>query len=309
MFKENHKFLDKLKNWGAISEDLGNAMLVTTFFFLWLAVNFSHPVEQILAFLLIFSFGILHGANDLEILRRQRASSVASGPGILIIYIAFVLASALLFYLAPTGALLFFIFFSAYHFGEQHWVKRMGKVAFLQKLLYFSYGMALLLMLFQAHGPEVSGIMAAISGHEVPVVWFQWGFLVSLGLFLVVLFANFYWTQFQRYLLRELFLLGLFYVVFHTASLIWAFAIYFVIWHSIPSLADQIRLLYGNLTVKSGLKYVRSSAVYWVGALVTLALAFLYFRGEEYGFLPIFFSFLAAITFPHVLVITRLYRN
>ena len=63
-----------MKNKGLKIPDLRNAMLVSTFFFLWLAVYFSHSVEEVLAFVLIFSFGILHGANDLEILRRRRFS-------------------------------------------------------------------------------------------------------------------------------------------------------------------------------------------------------------------------------------------
>ncbi len=133
--------------------------------------------------------------------------------------------------------------------------------------------------------------------------------MLFCGLLLLCLFFNFYWSQFQRYLLREVFLLAVFFVVFHAASLLWAFAIYFVVWHSIPSLADQIRLLYGNINLQNGVRYIRSSAVYWVAALTTLALAFLYFRGNDFGFLPLFFSFLAAITFPHVLVITRLYKS
>lgn len=291
--------------------DLRSAMLVSTFFFLWLAVYFNQAVEEAFAFILIFSFGILHGANDLEILRKKRFASDQrkSGFKLLLAYVGFVLGSALLFYLVPAGALLFFILFSAYHFGEQHWVRRMGNSKFLQKLLYTTYGLTILLLLFRAHGAEVAEIMTEICGFSVPVAYFGWGSALFFGLFLICLFANFYWAQFQRYLLREVFLLGVFYVVFHSASLLWAFAIYFVVWHSIPSLADQIRLLYGNLTVQNGLRYVRSSAVYWIAALATLALAFLYFRGNDFGFLPLFFSFLAAITFPHVLVITRLYKG
>ena len=290
--------------------DLRNAMLVSTFFFLWLAVYFSHSVEEVFAFILIFSFGILHGANDLEILRRRRPDpgSKKANVKLLLAYIGFVLASALLFSLLPLVALIFFIVFSGYHFGEQHWVKRMGRRSWLQKVLYTSYGLTILLLLFAAHGKEVAGVILEITGFEVPQAWFTYGCLGFLSMFLVACFFNFYWNQLTRYLLREVFLLFVFFIVFNTASLIWAFAIYFVVWHSIPSLADQIRLLYGSVNWQNGSRYMRSSAVYWVGALATLALAFLYFRESSYGFMPLFFSFLAAITFPHVLVISRLYK-
>ena len=299
-----------MKNREVKIPDLRNAMLVSTFFFLWLAVYFGQSVEEVLAFILIFSFGILHGANDLEILRRRRPAqgSQRSNVKMLLAYVGFVLGSALLFSLLPLVALTFFILFSGYHFGEQHWVKRMGRRSWLQKLLYTSYGLTILLMLFAAHATQVSAVILEISGFAVPQDWFTYGCLGFLGLFLLACVFNFYWSQLTRYLVRELFLLSVFFIVFNTASLIWAFAIYFVVWHSIPSLADQIRLLYGSVNWKNGTRYMRSSAIYWVGALITLALAFLYFRESSYGFMPLFFSFLAAITFPHVLVISRLYK-
>ena len=291
--------------------DLRNAMLVSTFFFLWLAVYFSQSVEEVLAFVLIFSFGILHGANDLEILRRGQAVTETGNPNVklLLSYIGFVLGSALLFSLLPLVALTFFIVFSGYHFGEQHWVRRMGRRIWLQKFLYTSYGLTILMLLFAAHAEQVAEVIFDITGFSEQPAWFTYGCLGFLGLFLIICFFNFFWTQFKRYVFRELFLLLVFFIVFNTASLIWAFAIYFVVWHSVPSLADQIRLLYGSVNLKNGSKYMRSSAIYWVGALVTLALAFLYFRESSLGFMPLFFSFLAAITFPHVLVISRLYRS
>ena len=289
--------------------ELRNAMMVATFFFLWLAIFFGESVEETLAFTLIFSFGILHGANDLEILRRKGLpnSKGKSGWKMLLAYIGFVLVSALLFYFMPMLALLMFISFSAYHFGEQHWISRQGKSPALQKLLFVTYGLVVLFLLFYAHTEEVTEVVLGITGVAISALWLTRVLLISLGLFLVILCTNFYRSQLMRYALREILLFGLFFLVFNTASLLWAFAIYFVVWHSIPSLADQLRLLYGTISLKSGLKYVKSSAVYWVGALVTLAVAFMLLKDSDYGYLPLFFSFLAAITFPHVLVITRLY--
>lgn len=296
---------------GGKTAELRNAMMVTTFFFLWLAIFFGESVEETFAFTLIFSFGILHGANDLEILRRKGLpnSKVKSGWKILIAYIGFVTLSALLFYLLPLLALLVFIAFSAYHFGEQHWMKRQGKSHRLQKFLFFTYGLVVLFLLFYAHSTDVAEVIQGITGISIPTIWFGRGLLVSLGGFITILCLNFFRSQLLRYALREFLLLALFYLVFNSASLLWAFAIYFVVWHSIPSLADQLRLLYGNISLRSGARYLKSSAVYWVGALLTLAVAFLLLRDSDYGYLPLFFSFLAAITFPHVLVITRLYGS
>lgn len=297
------------KGWEIL--DMKNAMLVSTFFFLWLAVYFSDRVEETLGFLLIFSFGILHGSNDLELLKRKSLFGRGSRShlGLLLAYIGFVLAMALLFSWIPLATLALFVLISAYHFGEQHWVRRIGIHDFLQKGIYLSYGLLVLSLLFQAHPQEVVEIIRQISGREIPAGYFGWSSLFLLLVFLASALWNFYWTQAFRYLLYEVFLLGVFFVVFHTASLLWAFAIYFVVWHSIPSLADQIRILYGQFSLHNGKKYLKASLVYWLGALATLGLSFLYFSNGDYGLLPLFFSFLAAITFPHVLVIARLYKG
>ncbi|WP_445384303.1 Brp/Blh family beta-carotene 15,15'-dioxygenase [Robiginitalea sp. IMCC44478] len=290
--------------------DLRNGMIVLTFFFLWVSIFFSDQVEEWLAFILIFSFGIVHGANDIHILRSEKGSRRLLPPyGIILLYIGFVLICALLFYILPIAALLFFILFSAYHFGEQHWIDRPLRKGPLRKLTFFSYGMVVLNTLFMAHSEQVTQVINEIANYQLSGQLFGWVALLFLGLFLIALLFSIEWKKLLKFLPFELFLLAVFFIVFHTASLIWAFAIYFILWHSIPSLADQIKKLYGKINLNAALKYLRTSAIYWVAALVTLAAAFLYFRDSESEFLPLFFSFLAAITFPHVLVISRLYQD
>ena len=133
--------------------ELRNAMMVATFFFLWLAIFFGESVEETLAFTLIFSFGILHGANDLEILRRKGLpnSKGKSGWKMLQANIGFVLDSAMLFYFMTMLANLMYISFSAYHIGENNWISRKWKNPALQKLLVVSYGLVVLFLLFYAH--------------------------------------------------------------------------------------------------------------------------------------------------------------
>ena len=58
-----------MKNDIAKFSDLDSWMLVATFFTLWLAVFFESRIEDFLAYLFIFSFGILHGANDIRLLQ------------------------------------------------------------------------------------------------------------------------------------------------------------------------------------------------------------------------------------------------
>ena len=288
-----------------------NLLVVLTFFSLWLTGFSSDTVEQYLALGLIFSFGILHGANDISIIRKLQPVFKGRQGDLRIIaaYIGFVLLVALAFYALPWLALLFFIGISAYHFGEQHWQYKTEAGAWQRLILYVSYGGTILFMLFFLHGPEVSEIIEAITAFYPPLWVYRAGIITSAAVLVLSLLLNIPRNEWLRQLPFELLLLGVFYLVFANASLIWAFAIYFILWHSIPSLMDQISMLYGRYSFKNGLKYVRNSAVYWVAAMLSLAVAFFVFREGDSGFLPLFFSFLAAITFPHVLVIGRMYRS
>ena len=102
--------------------EIRNLLIPATFLCLWITGFFGDAVEQVLALVLIFSFGILHGSNDLYLIHRLQLGSLPERNAlILVLYVCFVLLMALLFYLWPVFALWAFIGFSAYHFGEQHW--------------------------------------------------------------------------------------------------------------------------------------------------------------------------------------------
>lgn len=287
-----------------------NALVVLTFFSLWITGFVSPEVEETLAFIMIFSFGILHGANDIYILTSMEKNKGKQNKNLKILtaYVIFVLLGAAIFYLLPMLALVSFILFSGFHFGEQHWHHRVRGIGFLVSALYMAYGCLILGILFSAHHVSVAEVIESLTGFYPKVEVFYGVSIISGILFMITLFAKFR-NQAWKLLPIELFLLGVFFIVFSSAELIWAFAIYFILWHAIPSLFDQLNLLYGTINFKNAMKYLKSSAVYWVAALASLAAAFFWYGDTEYGFLPLFFAFLAAITFPHVLVMTGLYRK
>ena len=298
-----------MKKEGGHFANLNSAMLVATFFALWLAVYFEYTVEDTLAYILILSFGILHGANDIKLLQvtGQKENKQPKFVRILLYYAGFVLIVAGLFYLVPALSLLFFIVFSAYHFGEQHWINKLKASKWEQILFYTSYGMLIFLLLFMAHAEEVNIIVGKISG--IQIMGEVYTIMLSVCAAIIVLLYTKIIRQINSNTIIELFYLAVFFIVFNTASLLWAFAIYFIIWHSIPSLADQIKFLYGDFSKLNFMKYLRSSLLYWGIAVVSLVLLFTFFDDSEAGFLPFLFSFLAAITFPHVFVIRKLNRS
>lgn len=282
--------------------------MVATFFGLWLSVYLPLELELLLSFLLIGTFGILHGANDIGVLTtyfQKRGAKIAK-TGMTLLYIVMIASICIVFYFFPTIALVLFIVFSSYHFGEQHWNASLTGNLKGKPLFYILYGGLILFMLFYAHRVQVVQIVSDITGQHVPTRVIGQLFL-GVGIATSLYFLYFAFAGLNSYtILLELFLLGVFYVVFNTASLLLAFCIYFVIWHSIPSLLDQMKFLYGDVSWKSFYRYFKSSFVYWLASLVGTFVLYLLLRNAEEFMVPGLICFLASITVPHVLVMTKI---
>ncbi len=303
--------MNKLKNNRSLNIDLESFSIVATFFSLWLSVVFESVIEDFLAFALILTFGILHGSNDIKLLQRSSVN-IKTEKELLkasFYYAAFIIGSALLFYFVPAWALFLFVLFSGYHFGEQHWISKIVKPSWVNFTLIVIYGMFILFLVFTAHGPEVTQVIDKICGYRIPISFYGTGALV-IGLFTCLLgILGYFKKSISFNPIKQLFFLLVFYIVFNTASLMWSFAIYFIFWHSLPSMLDQTRYLYGKVSLGTIKKYALSSFPYWLVSVLGMGIFIYVFRDRPEASLALFFSFLAAITFPHVLVINRLYKN
>ena len=114
--------------------------IVTSFLGLWITTHVPESFELIFGFILIFTFGMIHGSNDLLIMNKIfEKSKYYSKFSILTAYLLIVLLAVLVFYLLPALALSLFILFSAYHFGEQHWEQSFIKCNnSLKSVFYFT---------------------------------------------------------------------------------------------------------------------------------------------------------------------------
>ncbi len=282
--------------------------IVSTFFFLWIAVLFDAKAEAVLGYFFIFTFGIFHGSNDLKLLERTTSLTKHSFfARALFSYVAVVLFTAFFFSWFPTLALLFFVVASSYHFGEQHWAAHRIQSS-LTTLFYTFYGLVIFFLLFYTNEQEVTPIIEQVGGIAMKKEYYLYTLAVSFIGFIGIYLWWYFTGKVVVNIFKELFFLIVFYIVFKTASLLWAFSIYFVVWHSIPSLIDQTKYLYGSFTKMSLLTYVKTSFVYWVVTMAGLAILYYFFKDTEGLFLSVMIYFLAAITFPHVIVMTRLNR-
>jgi Brp/Blh family beta-carotene 15,15'-monooxygenase len=285
-----------------------NFAIVASFFCLWLDSLLSNNAQIIVGFILILTFGILHGANDLLLIKKiDYNKEQLSFQKTLLYYIIVVGLGSLLFWIIPWFALLLFIIVSGYHFGEQQWENLEKSTHF--KLFEFTYGLFILMLLFNFNINEVQEVIQNITSIVVPKNYFTYGLLInSIALVALGIYYSNKLLEFKNRWMLETFYLLVFTVIFRVSSLIWGFAIYFIIWHSIPSIINQINYLNGEVSWNNFRKYIRSAFLYWVISLIGIATLYLLFKDIEI-FNALFFSFLAAITFPHVLVIFILFKK
>ena len=284
--------------------------VLTSFLGLWLTSYLSDTNQLILGFILIFTFGILHGANDLVLISQLENKKKQSFFKILISYIAIVLISVLLFTKIPIVALTLFILVSAYHFGEQHWqdIEKNGN-KIITKIFQFNYGLIILLLLFIFNKKEVIEIVFKITTVSIAEKTISIAFFIVLLLFLINTYILYKKSEtFKNIIIEQLFYLVLLCLIFKVSSLIWGFTIYFIFWHSIPSLNDQIKFLYGNYSFANFKKYFKSAFWYWLISLVGISLLYMVSK-DMIIFDALFFSFLASITFPHAIVILKMYEK
>ena len=273
---------------------------MTTLTFILLSYLLSSSFIDFIAVFAVLTVGILHGANDLEILsKRFKGKSNHLYFKFLTLYLLIVLIGMALFFVTPAFALLFFVIFSSYHFGEQHWGEKLT-INPTNFIFYTLYGALIFLFC----------LVFSIKRSHTLLIKFQDILLVLiffLNISIILGITVFVWMLFnyslRRHIVKECILFILLSTIFYIDSLFFAFAFYFVVWHSLPSLKEQLIYLYGDFNFNSCLRYLKTSIIYWIASLGSLFMVYRYIDFEADYFMPLFFSFLAAITFPHTVVI------
>ena len=263
-------------------------------------------IENIISSLGILTFGIIHGANDLKILaKKDRPSKYFLNIPLWIIYLVIVFMGIFIFYFIPGIALFSFVVVSCYHFGEQHW-QECVKSSKKTPIFYSAYGTLIFSMLFIFHLNEVKQVIYQIASVNLTDELFLGILILSSIITLLFIIKN---IKDIKHVVIECLLLGFLALIFFKSSLLFGFGFYFVVWHSLPSLSSQIKYLYEEQEINRYSKYFKDAFLYWVLALVGLVGFYLLGVLPKDQYLPVFFSFLAAITFPHVVVMGLMFYS
>ena len=282
-----------------------NFMLFFTVFLFWVSIQFGEVVEDFLAYIMVISVGILHGANDLLILstKEKKDKSLIKN---LVIYIGIIFLCVLIYFSSSFIAIILFVVLSAYHFGEEHLSHKINVNFFFNTIYFLAYGLFIFSLLFYQSIADVDIIMKELTGLtfskiEIEITLITSAIFLGLGSAYLVLMKRNEAILF----LRELLYLVLLFLVFNTSSLILGFAIYFILWHSIPSIIHQIEFISGSLTKENTFSYVKKALIYWVISIVGLLL--LYQLLPEIKLLAtVVFVILFAVTAPHTWVMHKM---
>ena len=273
----------------------------STLIFLALNIFLNTENQSIISFILIFTFGLIHGANDIQLIQKKTLNySINFFIISILLYVFIVILGILIFFYIPDFGLIFFVLFSSFHFGEQHLGSYQidSNNIFVKIILYTSYGSIILGLLFSLQWLDTHVIIYEISELFISKKAIELYFYVAFTTFFII---SLYYKNLRKILWIETILIIFLGFFFSRASLLLSFSVYFVFWHSIPSILDQLNFLYQKDNTRK-MKYFLSSLPYWIMSILGLFGFYFYFHTKPETFLPLFFSFLAAITFPHTIV-------
>ncbi len=237
----------------------------------------------------LFLVGIPHGAMDhmtesLSKSKRITFSFVVKYLGLMgIVY--------LLWLASPTVALVSFLLYSAWHFGETD-IEEWG---INSRLTGFIWGILFFIALFSSHIVELNQILGLLKvqgwSASLPNEFIFGLSLLSAG------FLSFYHKT------RSWLGLVLFLYLAQWIPLVIAFGVYFIFHHS--------HMGWGHLKKalgKNDWTLFKMSLPFNIGAFVLFAIAFLEFGSSIEANISIFFVFLSCISFPHIFCMHKFYE-
>jgi Brp/Blh family beta-carotene 15,15'-monooxygenase len=280
--------------------------ILMSFIGLWISSFLSNNQEFFLGFTLILSFGILHGANDFLLIEKLKLKEKLKNQ---FVYILSIVLFCIFFYNYSNLCFLSFIITSSFHFGEQHYIDL--EIQDIKYHLFFKFimGFLILNLIFINNIKTVIQVLNEITTLKLDEQIFYVSLISSFILFVLFISNLIYQKKINiEKMFQFLISLITLFIIFKTSSLIWGFTIYFIFWHSIPSMIYQIKYIYSDVNYKNFITYTQNAIIYWILAIVFLFLYFFYFNKSSF-FISAFFTFISAITFPHTFVIIKMFKT
>ena len=234
--------------------------------------------------------GLPHGAVDHLI--ESKTWDYKKAPRFIGQYLALIACMGMIWYIAPIFALIAFLSYSAWHFGQadiKHWS--------IANFLTLPWGGTLLLFILGTHQVETSEILNYIAGIEFP---FSISYLViAPWLFFAIWKRNISMIFTMSWL-----------AISSQLPLLLAFGTYFIGQHSITSWGHIKQHIQNNSQ-----KIWLHALPFHLGAWIILILFFILWPtvqseiNPSYNAWGIFFIFISCVSFPHVIFMNKLYKQ
>ncbi|KOY84469.1 hypothetical protein AD998_20975 [bacterium 336/3] len=267
--------------------------LILTFITIFFLILSNHSaLQNYLAYGLIMiglvTVGIPHGAVDHLLETGKWNMKVA--PLFIAKYLFLASFMGLLWYILPFLALVIFLAYSSWHFGQAD-----GKKWLLSKWSSTFWGASVLFYILGTHLSETNKILAVMGNLTLPIACPAWLLLPWLVVAIFHKNASFALTVFWLFLSAYL-------------PLLISFGLYFIGQHSLTGWQD----VRNHLKLSNSRMWIHSlpfHATAWI-----FLLCFLVFWSSAYPFeetkrWAVFFIFIACISFPHVISINVVYRS
>ena len=238
----------------------------------------------------LITVGIPHGAVD-HLLETGYWDS-KKAPYFILSYLLQAFAMAFLWYLFPELAIIIFLIYSSWHFGQAD-----GKQWGFSPIVSFIWGTFLLFYILGTHLQESNSIISIIGHLQLPIIspiwliipWLIWSFIRKQ--------LSFSFTLIWLLLSTQL-------------PLIFAFGLYFIGQHSITSwkhISNHLslnnrKIWFQSLPFHAGAWIILMFFIYFYPAIKGLSVQ----DNSQYG---IFFIFIACISLPHVVSMQGLYTK
>ncbi|MEL6969754.1 MAG: Brp/Blh family beta-carotene 15,15'-dioxygenase [Bacteroidota bacterium] len=276
-----------------------------------LTINANLPLY--LAAILILFIGIPHGAADHRLFQ-QLYQKVYGQRALFLFYLGYLGLMGVVFlgwYLFPVLTLLLFLILSAYHFGQGNFAYLEAR-SILHYAVYLLWGSWVIIAPILWHFPEAQPVLESLLGFELSLPQeFLLEFIPLVLLAVVQLLLLFLKSALEpRYFRRELASLLVLSLVFYFAPLFLGFAIYFALWHALPSALDQIRFLFKDDNQASTKQYILTALPFSGMAILGIAAVVLIQPELDFSaYWTWLFAFVAALTLPHMLLLDRVYER
>jgi Brp/Blh family beta-carotene 15,15'-monooxygenase len=275
--------------------------------------SYNSEIESAICLGFIILLGIPHGAIDNHLFLSKTKTSKLS---FYTKYISLIGLNAIVWIILPQCSFIFFILFSAFHFGQSQFTHYFNGDFFLQRIIYISWGIAILcgLMFYNLEAlSQIEGLQKAMAFIFVPSSepYLKTIHLISSISFLILwVFLGLKKAINWEKIILEIIVFGLILITLYIFPPLVGFSLYFVILHSTKVMQEEYNFLIikGNIDSFKEFIYILFPFTFISIIGICLMIGLIYFQllNIPYGYL--FLILISSITLPHVFVMDKFYN-